>query len=128
MIRTALLLLAGWALCCALAYGVLRCCIEWAARWWASRQPPPDRRRGVAPDAWTPTPPAAAWTFSLDPKRGIEETRLMPGAEDRDAVPEGLGCVRPPKVRRAWPSVATPLDLLPKAERELWREALKAGL
>jgi hypothetical protein len=57
----------------------------------------------------------------------IEETRLMPGAE-HDVVPEGLGFVRPPRVYRAHPSRTTPLELLPVRERELWRDALKAGL
>ena len=65
--------------------------------------------------------------------RPIEETRLMPGAEqrddgDEDQVAEGRGLVRPPRCERARPSRTTPLDLLPKTERDLWREALKAGL
>jgi hypothetical protein len=63
----------------------------------------------------------------------IEETRLMPGADgrdygDEDQVAEGLGITRPPHCEHARPSRTTPLDLLPKSERELWREALKAGL
>jgi len=107
-------------------------CAAAVVLWMIAQRERSGRRRGLAPparDAWRPAPIAdAEWKFSLDPRRGIEETRLMPGAEDRDTVPEGLGCVRPPKVLRAWPSVATPLELLPKAERELWREALKAGL
>lgn len=57
----------------------------------------------------------------------IEETRLMPGAE-HDVAPEGLGIPGSPIIKRAHPSRTTALDLLPKTERDLWREALKAGL
>jgi len=65
--------------------------------------------------------------------RPIEETRLMPGADgrdygDEDQVAEGLGITRPPRCEHAHPSRTTPLELLPKTERDLWREALKAGL
>lgn len=95
----------------------------------------PRRRRGIAPPAraWKPAPASAEWKMSLDPKRGIEETRLMPGYNqgdpgDEDQVAEGVGMVRPPHCERAYPSHTTPLELLPIGERTLWREALKAGL
>ena len=57
----------------------------------------------------------------------------MPGYEQRDpgdetSVPEDLGIARPPLRRRVHPSRTTPLELMPRAERELWREALKASL
>jgi len=64
----------------------------------------------------------------------VEEVRMMPGAERRDPgdendpVAEGLGIPGSPVIKRAYPSRSTPLELLPRAEREVWREALKAGL
>lgn len=63
----------------------------------------------------------------------IEETRLMPGYDQRDTgdedqVAEGLGIPGSPVIKRAYPSRVTPLELLPRGERELWREALRAGL
>ena len=93
----------------------------------------PRHRRGIARparDTWQPTPPGVGqWTsFSLDPKRGIEETRLMPGAEQRDPgdendqVAEGLGLTRPVR-----PSHVTPDGALDPSTRraleELEREA-----
>jgi len=85
--------------------------------------------------------------YTPEPDRPIEETRLMPRAEqrdlgDEDQVAEGLGMEARPVpawewgsgpngrryVRTAWPSWTTPLELLPRAERELWREAVKASL
>lgn len=91
-----------------------------------------ERRRGIAPPArpWKPAPASAEWKMSLDPKRGIEETRLMPGANqgdpgDEDQVAEGVGMVRPP--RRIHPSSVTPNGVLdPSTKRaleELAREA-----
>lgn len=63
----------------------------------------------------------------------IEETRLMPGAEQRDPgdendqVPEGLGIPGSPHIKRAWPShvhAHAPLDPSTKrALEELEREA-----
>jgi len=68
----------------------------------------------------------------IDCPYAVEETRLMPNqgdpGDENDQAPEGLGIVRPPRCHRAHPSRTTPLELLPKPERDLWREALKASL
>lgn len=92
------------------------------------------RRRGVAPPARLPRWDPAIAREAQDLAKEIEETRLMPGAEQRDPgdendqVAEGVGMVRPPHCERAYPSHTTPLELLPIGERQLWREAIKAGL
>ncbi len=93
---------------------------------------------------WTPATHIEAWVRY--PERLIEETRLMPGADQRDRedddpieqVPEGLGLVPPPYLGRRWivnrghvdraaPSHvhnAAPIDAsLQRALEELEREA-----
>ena len=116
--------------------------LVWAVEvlhWWAARKANREWRQGLA-DAVTAQERrddivAAAEdrqpTLFGFPIVEVEETRLMPGADgrdDEDQVAEGLGVTRPPHCERARPSRTTPLDLLPKTERDLWREALKAGL
>lgn len=78
--------------------------------------------------------------------RWVEEVRTMPGydqrdtADENDQVVEGLGreWVLPARwcwthtpgrwsVKRAWPTKTTALELLPRGERELWRDAVKAS-
>jgi len=93
---------------------------------------PPHERTWYATHEGEDCPYADHWDGELPPGV-VEETRLMPGAEqrdygDEDQVPEGLGIPGSPVIKRAYPSRTTPLELLPKTERELWREAVKASL